>query len=89
MTTTPPDLQPPSLVSALVLSVVRHGLTAVGGLILAKGIATPDQVNAISTDLIGVAAILVAMAWSALTHNATTKTTAGLIQTVNNLAGGS
>ncbi len=89
MSATPPiDAleQPPSLVSAIILGLVRHGLTALGGMAVTSGLLMPAQENAILADLIGIAAILISVAWSAFQKNASTKTVAAAVTAVSKMA---
>jgi len=46
--------------NATVSSLLRHGLTAAGGFLVAKGLASADQV----AELAGAAATLIGTIWS-------------------------
>ena len=51
-----------SVVKKLIMSVARHGLTALGGVLVAHGWVTGDE----ATDVLGAGLTLVAVLWSAL-----------------------
>lgn len=52
-----------------VLGVIRHTLTFVGGILIAKGIAT----EALTTEVIGAIVTLVGSIWSFFKNKATAK----------------
>jgi hypothetical protein len=56
----------PSFVAAAVTLLARHGLTAVAGLMLARGLATPDQVDQLVNILVSVAVAAAGLGWSFL-----------------------
>ena len=43
-----------------IASLIRHGLTAAGGFLVAKGIASTDQIN----EIVGALVTLLGVAWS-------------------------
>ena len=49
-------------------SLIRHGLTAAGGFLVAKGVASADQVG----ELAGAAVTLVGVIWSVFKSKKTT-----------------
>lgn len=49
-------------------SLIRHGLTAAGGFLVAKGVASTDQVG----EIVGALVTLVGVIWSMLKNKKTT-----------------
>ena len=64
---TPPNPDtPPSFFVKLVASLIRHGLTGIGGLLVGWHVILPAQSDALITDGIGASAIIAGLVWSAI-----------------------
>jgi hypothetical protein len=56
---------PPDYVTSVVALVLRHALTALGGWLVSSGFFTQAESSSIVNWLLGLAAIVVALVWSA------------------------
>lgn len=57
----------PSIISTILLPLIRHGLTLLGGWLVATGAATPEgatTINSLAEVIMGIVVFLIGLAWS-------------------------
>lgn len=70
---------PPSFVISIVTLLARHGLTALGGVLISAGVLSPSASTELITSGIGIATILAGVLWSVIEKDAKLKQITGLL----------